>query len=74
VHTDWQMWTSAIVTDTSLRDLFIADIKAYISNGLNNVPLSDWYDTITGVTAGFRARPVVGGHLALVRLFISEFG
>lgn len=28
--------------------------------------MSDWYDTGSGVSEGFRARPVVGGHLALV--------
>ncbi|KAJ7924394.1 hypothetical protein B0H13DRAFT_1192380 [Mycena leptocephala] len=66
--TDWQIWTSAIVTDTSLRDLFISSIKGYISNGLNNNAFPDWYDTVTGVAEGFRARPVTGGHLALLLL------
>ncbi|KAJ6569518.1 hypothetical protein B0H19DRAFT_697259 [Mycena capillaripes] len=63
---DWEVWTSAIVTDTSLRDLFISSLKGYLSNGLNNQAFPDWYDTITGVAEGFRARPVVGGHLALL--------
>ncbi|KAJ7031515.1 DUF1793-domain-containing protein [Mycena alexandri] len=63
---DWEIWTSAIVTDTTLRDLFITGVKDYVSNGLNNAPFGDWYDTITGVAEGFKARPVVGGHLALL--------
>ncbi|KAF7340199.1 DUF1793-domain-containing protein [Mycena venus] len=63
---DWEIWTSAIVTDTSLRDLFISSIKGYLSSGLNNQAFPDWYDTITGVAEGFRARPVSGGHLALL--------
>ncbi|KAJ6563311.1 DUF1793-domain-containing protein [Mycena vulgaris] len=46
----------------------ITALKDYLSNGLNNVPFSDLYDTITGVATGFRARPVSGGHLALVNL------
>lgn len=30
--------------------------------------MGDWYDTTNGATeGGFKARPVVGGHLALVR-------
>jgi hypothetical protein len=41
-------------------------VYKYASNGLNNVPLSDWYDASSGKMVGFQARPVVGGHLALV--------
>jgi hypothetical protein len=41
-------------------------VVKYVSNGLNNVPLSDWYDASSGKTLGFQARPVVGGHLALL--------
>ncbi|KAJ7743879.1 hypothetical protein B0H16DRAFT_1422818 [Mycena metata] len=63
---DWEIWTSAIVTDTSVRDLFITALKNTLSNGLNNVPFSDLYDTISGENLGFKARPVVGGHLALL--------
>lgn len=36
---------------------------------LPKVPFSDLYDTVSGADVGFRARPVVGGHLALVRVF-----
>ncbi|KAJ7618784.1 hypothetical protein FB45DRAFT_932463 [Roridomyces roridus] len=66
--TDWTTWTSGILTDTSLRDQFISALSAYASNGLNNVPFSDWYDTVSGQMAGFQSRPVVGGHLALAVL------
>ncbi|KAJ6520970.1 hypothetical protein DFH09DRAFT_1251159 [Mycena vulgaris] len=62
---DWEVWTAAIVTDPALRTQLITALKDYLSNGLNNVPFSDLYDTITGVATGFRARPVSGGHLAL---------
>ncbi|KAJ7836329.1 hypothetical protein B0H14DRAFT_3460711 [Mycena olivaceomarginata] len=66
--TDWEVWTAGIVTDQGLRDTFISSLKAYLSNGLNNQAFPDLYDTITGVALGFRARPVVGGHLALLLL------
>ncbi|KAJ6498035.1 hypothetical protein C8R47DRAFT_1261015 [Mycena vitilis] len=69
----WEIWTSAIVTDTSLRDQFISSIKSFVSNGKNSVPFSDLYDTVTGLYDGFRARPVVGGHLALMRVFFLFF-
>lgn len=63
---DWQTYVAGIVTDTTVRDSFISALHAYASDGENNAPLSDWYDTQSGSSQGFRARPVVGGHLALV--------
>ncbi|KAJ7151690.1 hypothetical protein C8R46DRAFT_1166541 [Mycena filopes] len=66
---DWEIWTAAVVNDQSLRDLLITAIKDFLSTGLNNTPFPDLYDTVTGGVQGFKARPVVGGHLALKLLF-----
>ena len=63
---DWQIWTSAISTTTAVRDLFISSVRKYAADGQSSQPLGDWYETTTGAVEGFRARPVVGGHLALV--------
>lgn len=60
------MWTAAFMTNITTRDMFIDAVYNYAADGANNVPLSDRYDTISGVSDGFEARPVVGGHLALV--------
>lgn len=60
------------MTDTTVRDMFISALYAYASDGENNAPLSDLYDTISGDSVGFRARPVVGGHLALVRTSLGS--
>ncbi|KAJ7260577.1 hypothetical protein C8J57DRAFT_1471634 [Mycena rebaudengoi] len=65
---DWEMWTAAILTDTTLRDTFISRLKNYLTDSFNNMPFSDWYDTVSGRSVGFRARPVAGGHLALLTL------
>ncbi|KAG8213438.1 DUF1793-domain-containing protein [Butyriboletus roseoflavus] len=65
---DWQMWTAAFMTTTTTRDMFIDAVYKYAADGANNVPLSDWYDTLSGVSDGFQARPVVGGHLAMLVL------
>ncbi|GAV98948.1 DUF1793-domain-containing protein [Lentinula edodes] len=62
--TDWQIWTSTLMTNTATRDIFIEAVYKWASSGTNNAPLGDWYDTIAGAPEGFRARPVVGGHLA----------
>jgi len=56
------------MTNTAARDLFISSVRKYAADGANSAPLSDWYETTDGVDVGFRARPVVGGHLALLAL------
>ncbi|KAL1706445.1 hypothetical protein EV121DRAFT_278880 [Schizophyllum commune] len=63
---DWEIWTAAIMSDTNTRDMLISAVAQYAANGQNDVPFSDWYETTDGKVAGFRARPVVGGHFALV--------
>lgn len=61
---DWEIWTSAIVTDTATRDVLIQAVYDWAGNGQSDAPFGDWYETADGSADGFRARPVVGGHLA----------
>ncbi|KAJ3515450.1 hypothetical protein NLJ89_g1756 [Agrocybe chaxingu] len=61
---DWEIWTAGIMTDSAGRDLFIGAVKRWASDGLSSQPFGDWYETTDGRPQGFRARPVVGGHLA----------
>ncbi|KAH9844227.1 DUF1793-domain-containing protein [Rhodofomes roseus] len=70
--TDWQTYTAGIVTDTTVRDTFISALNAYAADGENNAPLSDLYYTTNGEVYQFRARPVVGGHFALLALQAAE--
>ncbi|KAL9595891.1 MAG: hypothetical protein Q9219_006159 [cf. Caloplaca sp. 3 TL-2023] len=71
--TDWMNLAAAASpgADNATRDLLINDVHAYITNGLNEVPLSDEY-TVSGPglgkNLGFRARPTVGGHFATLAL------
>ncbi|KAF8897656.1 DUF1793-domain-containing protein [Infundibulicybe gibba] len=60
---DWEIWTAGIMTDTATRDIFISAVKRWASDGVSSQPLGDWYETTNGSPEGFRARPVVGGHL-----------
>ncbi|KXN86419.1 hypothetical protein AN958_10281 [Leucoagaricus sp. SymC.cos] len=59
----WEIWTAAIATDTTTRDLFISSVRKWAADGASSQPLADWYETTNGTPEGFRARPVVGGHL-----------
>ncbi|TFK55924.1 DUF1793-domain-containing protein [Heliocybe sulcata] len=63
---DWSIWAAAIATSTTTRDLFISSVYKYAADGESSQPLGDWYETTDGSVEGFRSRPVVGGHLALV--------
>jgi hypothetical protein len=48
--------------------MFIDSVYKYAADGESNQPLGDWYETLDGTVEGFRARPVVGGHLSFVSL------
>ncbi|KAJ7765010.1 hypothetical protein DFH07DRAFT_371236 [Mycena maculata] len=70
--TDWQLLTASWVTTTAVRDVLVTAVTDWVSGGTWNGPLGDLYDTVSGGPVSgleFRARPVVGGHLALVRHF-----
>jgi hypothetical protein len=70
---DWNIWTAATL-DTTTRDQFVDDLWAYVTNGLNTWPFSDRYYATgafgdpLGEAVLLKARPTVGGHLALLAL------
>lgn len=77
--TDWIMFAAATamapgVENDGVRDMFIADVHALMANGQNPVPFSDCYfvenkkSDVAGNFETYRARPVVGGHFALLAL------
>ncbi len=63
------------MTLTAVRDQFVQAVRSYAADGKNSQPLGDLYQTTDGtqVVNSFRARPVVGGHLALVRLSLTGY-
>ncbi|OJJ39889.1 hypothetical protein ASPWEDRAFT_49741 [Aspergillus wentii DTO 134E9] len=69
-QTNWQSFVGATVTGEA-RDQYVADLHAYISNGLNPAPFSDRYwvadngEYKAGEYYVFRARPTLGSHFAL---------
>lgn len=72
-QTNWQAFVAATVSGDT-RDMFISDMHAYISNGLNSAPFCDryWVQNSGIYSAGqaysFRARPTLGSHFALAAL------
>ena len=58
---DWTLWSAAL---TGNRDdvVTLADpIYDFLNESPTRVPMTDWYRTIAGTQAGFKARSVVGG-------------
>lgn len=69
---DWEMWTAATCTPRTRR-LFVNALAYWINSTATEFPLTDLYDTV-GVggypeNLVFKARPVVGGHFALLALY-----
>ena len=50
---DWMIVTSATVTTTAVRDLFINDLSWWAQSGNSNVPFSDWCKSSYSGQAGF---------------------
>ncbi|MDQ2848786.1 MAG: DUF5127 domain-containing protein [Actinomycetota bacterium] len=66
---DWEMWTAAWLHDQpGITSQLIEGLFAFINTSGSRVPFTDWYDTVTDRQSGFQARPVVGGHFALLTL------
>ncbi|CAJ2502899.1 Uu.00g102930.m01.CDS01 [Anthostomella pinea] len=66
---DWELWAAAVASPDT-RDLFVNLIAEWINVTPTNMALTDLYDCETGDYPGisFTARPVVGGHFALLAL------
>lgn len=68
---DWEIWTAALVDD-ELKGKLIDGVARLAREGGVRLPFSDKYDVATGNEVDFRARPVAGGHLALVRVLCDD--
>lgn len=58
---DWIMWTAAMSPNNKTFLKFVDPVYDYINETESRVPISDWYDTKTGLMTGFKARSVIGG-------------
>ncbi|KKY39657.1 putative glutaminase [Diaporthe ampelina] len=74
---DWEMWTAATCAPGARR-LFVNALAHWLNSTPTEFPLTDLYDTVAGggYPPGlvFKARPVVGGHFALLALHRASAG
>ena len=73
--TDWELWAAAGAS-ASTRRLLVNAVAHYVNHTSLAHPFPDLHETVAaeapgwpqGDSDGFRARPVVGGHFALLAL------
>ncbi len=58
---DWVVWTATMAENRADFDKIVGPAWRFANESPSRVPLTDWYDTVTGKQQGFQARSVVGG-------------
>lgn len=58
---DWLVWSATLAESNADFEKLIAPAYQWLNESPSRVPLTDWYDTVTGMQQGFQARSVVGG-------------
>lgn len=58
---DWELWTATLARNPRDFQGFVHPVFQFLDETPDRVPMTDWYDTITGKQRGFQARSVVGG-------------
>ncbi len=58
---DWLVWTATMTPSKRAFMSYIAPLWRAYDESPSRVPLTDWYDTVTGRIVGFQHRTVQGG-------------
>jgi hypothetical protein len=58
---DWSVWTATMAQNQDDYRALMDPLYKFMTESPSRVPLSDWFDTVTGEQSGFQARSVVGG-------------
>ena len=58
---DWQIWTATLSDSRPQFDRLVSPLGKWLDQTPSRVPLTDFYDTVSGKQEAFQARSVVGG-------------
>lgn len=64
--TDWLVWCASLTDDKARIQTLLEPVYRYYHETGSRVPMTDWYDTVTGRAIHFRNRTVIGGIFALL--------
>ena len=64
---DWELWSATMASSPEQFRQLVAPLAKWADTTPSRVPMTDWYDTVSGKHEGFQARSVVGG------LFIKAY-
>lgn len=69
---DWLVWTASMASSDKVFSDYIAPLWKAYNESPSRVPLSDWYDTVSGRWVSFRHRTVQGG--LFMRVLMNKRG
>ncbi len=58
---DWLVWTATMAEDKDTFERFVEPLWRFYNETPDRIPMSDWYDTVSGNYIGFIHRTVQGG-------------
>jgi hypothetical protein len=58
---DWEIWTASLSTNPQQFSNLVRDLVRWADESSSRVPLTDYYDAVSGKQIHFQARSVVGG-------------
>lgn len=58
---DWLVWVASMASTKKVFSSFIAPLWNAYNESPSRVPMTDWYDTVSGRIVGFQNRTVQGG-------------
>ena len=58
---DWLVWTASMASSKKAFMSYIAPLWKAYDESVTRVPMTDWYDTVSGRMVGFQHRTVQGG-------------
>ncbi|MFB9279790.1 glutaminase family protein [Cohnella cellulosilytica] len=70
---DWLVWCASMLRETDDFERLIRPLRNFLHESPSRVPLTDWYDTVTGKQVGFQNRSVVGGLFIRLLQPVSAF-
>lgn len=68
---DWLVWTASMASSDEVFADYIAPMWKAYNESPSRVPLSDWYDTVSGRWVSFRHRTVQGG--LFMRMLMKKY-